>query len=102
MKYLKKFEKNSPELLDYVIINTSTKNNILKDFINNHIGRVIYVGVINMRVAYDNIPNNLINYFYVDTEESFRFSIEMISDVVEFSYNREELELKLSANKYNL
>ena len=47
-------------------------------------------------VEYENIPKNLKRFFY---ENTITFDI---SNMIEYGKNKEELELKLATNKYNL
>lgn len=104
MKYLKEFDRlysNYPDVGDYVIINTTSKGAELKEFINNNIGVATSVGANTLRVSYENIPDSIIMHFHRD-DEGRLFSVEMIEDIVDFAKTKEDLEIILNANKYNL
>ena len=119
MKYLKLFEElkniprpagwELPQVDDYIICreDTSTKDDI-KDFIHNNVGQIVskeptdalYISY--LYVTYDNIPQEFKvrgifaqkNYQYVRL-----FSKE---EIVFFSSNKEDCEVYLAMNKYNL
>ena len=121
MKYLKRFEdinNEEPEVGDYVIVYdtfTYTTNMIeWREFMNTHVGKLINKrdsGAHNSKrmfydVEYENIPENIKKIIFKykfdpqtnkATEKGFT-----IDEIVYWSKNKEELELKLAANKYNL
>ena len=107
MKYIKKFEniKKIPEVGDYVIIRWELNN--LAHFLNNNIGQIAYKSPDNsvFTVKYDNIPNNIKNHFVSpgslskDRRLSKSFNLK---EILHFSKDIKELELELTANKYNL
>jgi len=87
------------EVGDYVLMRSSVHS--IVEFINNTIGKIIgfdYDKYNNIKVTYDNIPEDLRTYWFNNTNDR-DFNI---NQVVEFSKNKEELELKLAAKKYNL
>jgi hypothetical protein len=91
MKYLKKFETKHrlPEVGDYVIITDL----ILREKEQNKIGKITH--------RYDNSYSFYNSPFYdviLNGEERF-FGLENIQD---WSDNKEELEIILNINKYNL
>ena len=69
MKYIKKFENitDEPQIGDYVLIKIHLieykKKNEVNAFINNTIGVIIYISDIDIRVQYDNIPDNIKDWF---------------------------------------
>ena len=107
MKYIKTFEniENLPEIDDWVIMKTLSSHNIVKNFINNTIGEVV-------NLDKTNIQNIDITVMYYDIPEDFKKLMNVDSDVyvrefrsnqiVEFAKTKEELELKLQSNKYNI
>jgi len=111
MKYIKEYETIENQLNDgdYVICYYdklaryayhAELTDELKEFINNNVGRINIVSRVQytwIDVSYENIPYNLMNKF------SDINSILLTKDaVVDTSPDKEELEVKLSANKYNL
>ena len=72
----------------------------LKELINNNIGKIKHISNSTynwISVEYDNIPSNLQYNFHHDG------TILLDKDnVVEYAKTKEELEIKLSINKYNL
>jgi len=115
MKYIKKFENinKSPEVGDYVLMRSDSKNKGFNIFINNNIGQVVInIGTHLITIKYDNI--NLNNqtrskfFVYDNIVESYVKTFN-IDKVVVFSKNKEDIEnfiknpdLYQSANKYNL
>ena len=111
MKYIKKFEnvKIEPKIGDYVIIEPSSlfvhgstfSDLTTKEFISNNIGQITHIQnpeqcrpIISVR--YFNIPSHLIKFFHTYCRDYRK------DEIVEISKNKEELELKLQAKKYNL
>jgi len=113
MKYLKHFEYNEdPPYIndgDYVLFYYSETENYayhigldtkLKEFINNNIGYVITSSSINnewINVQYDNIPKDIVYKFNKGNEV-----LLTKHNILEVAKTKEELEMTLSANKYNL
>jgi hypothetical protein len=121
MKYIKTFEDINtaePEIGDYVIVYdqfTYTSNMIeWKEFMNTHVGRLIRKrdsDINNTKrllydVEYENIPENVKRIiFKYKFDPKTNKAVEKgfnIDEIVCWSKNKEELELKLAANKYNL
>ena len=119
MRYIKHFEKlpkdnyvydpppGYPEDGDYVLMDGSDFITVLKDFIDNNIGQISryedakYNDYKYILVKYKNIPIELINYF-TGTYGDSGFKYSDINNILFISKSKEELELKLAANKYNL
>lgn len=120
MKYLKTFEKlqEQPEVGDYVLINTVSTIKGVSEYINNTFGQIIdiqpdkidiwdFKSVGDIVVKYTDVPSEIKSWFNKNKnitrnyarEFDRRFSPEQ---VVAFAKTKEELELKLTANKYNL
>lgn len=108
MKYIKKYEqlkKNNPQVGDYVICedrgDSSATDNLL-NFIENNIGQIVdykeYYGVIPYEVQYIDRPESLKKYFH-DDDKVRRYSL---SEIKFWSKNKIDLEIILSAKKYNL
>jgi len=95
----KRIKGETPKKGDYVKINFHSHNQpSFDDYINNSIGKIYDIDFKNyeIRVEYEKIPNNIKGFFYDNTSD---FDI---SCVAEYGKTIEELELKLTANKYNL
>ena len=99
---------NEPEIGDYIICDIGIKT-ILYDFINNHISKLtntylygelqqIYV------LEFDDIPSNILKYFTENVKNGKIFYNYDIGrgGIKSWSKNKEELELKLAANKFNI
>ena len=102
MKYLKTFEQNSnePEPGDYVICEDSgTFTGELDEFIKNHVGQFIQMDAVGdfYIIRYENIPNYLKGGFYYND-----CTIMERHEIKHWSKNKEDLEIILSLNKYNL
>jgi len=103
MKHLKTYESLSdkPEIGDYVICEDEEiiSNNTFRPFIKNNIGQIIEIDEKppEYNIKYENIPTHLLNdYFYDDARYFYRKEIKYFSD------NKEDLEILMNANKYNL
>ena len=105
MKHIKKFEQinNKPEIGDYVLCKApnSALNPYLIDYLNSNFGQIVdefttnTMGI-NYYVEYENIPEELKPKFL----KSKRIYRE--DSIIEYAKTKEELEVKLSAKKYNL
>ncbi len=96
MKHLKQYKSENMVGLYVAIIPISPMPNGLKNiehFLNNNIGIIIYSDYPDFKVKYDKkIPNsNYINAMWFN-----------IQDILHISKSKEECELYLHANKYNL
>jgi len=120
MKYLKTYEDldNNPEIGDYVICEEADDiNDILElaDFEKNNIGRVVDYRTVdntnptfdsistffNIFVQYKNVPNEI----YDDFDYHKRIANCRIFSKKEIKYcskNKEDLEIILQANKFNI
>jgi hypothetical protein len=131
MRYLRTYEEknNKPKVGDYVICDEGIHidihlDNLYDEFIKNNIGKCVnivlndidlggnsddndeYLYIIN----YDNIPKEIERYFcfdkhtgYADEDCKFTGFRSMLSnEIIYFSNNKDEMEVKISANKYNL
>ena len=104
MKYIKLFEKLSeePAVGDYVICeDPDVDYRDLNEFLKFNIGELRKINHredINYKytVEFENIPYNLSSYFS-DDSRSFRRA-----EITHFSNNKEDLNLIVVANKYNL
>lgn len=117
MKYLKKFETGTihkanirPKIGDYVISNWNYEyDKEWENYINNNIGQVIKVEntIRNLYCCKYEVPPNEFNtdnneFFY---EENDKYYINMsfeIFDIQKFSSDKKDLEVLLTAKKYNL
>ena len=108
MKYLKRFENHTNiEVGDYVICRYNSKDyynrtfNIKKliEFINNNIGIVVKYDNKMTTIQYHNIPDN-IKYLFNLGENKNQVSVK--NTIIYFGKTIEDIEVQLSANKYNL
>jgi hypothetical protein len=102
MKYLKTFEENEnePQVGDYVIVREN-RILLLDSFFSENVGRIVddkYSRRYPFLVQFENIPDDL-KIEFGDKNNSRQFSIDEIDH---WSKNKEDLELMISANKYNL
>jgi hypothetical protein len=100
MKHLKTFEKyedSSPKTGDYVILSAYSLNKEYNDFINNEIGKITRKTKNFYYIKYDYVPYGIRKWF----TDGDRTTAELI-DIKLFGKTKEEIELKKSANKFNL
>lgn len=102
MKHLKKFEKlHNLEAGDYVICYEESRlGTDIGNFINNNIGKYLYYekdNTYHYGVKYENIPIELRSGFTVN---NIRWFDER--EILYYSKDKKELELKLQSLKYNL
>ena len=105
MKYIKKFEESTvelPEVGDYVVIETHTFDEDYDKFINNTIFTVVECWLDDdhnhaVRLKCDYVPKKFSIYFFEGNEIIYWSSLIKV-----IAKTKEELELKISANKYNL
>jgi len=108
--------KQEPQIGDYVICDIEVAIDIkdinyvmeqkYKNFLRNNIGKYVK-NVPDARfsycIAYDYIPNEF--KFFIRKYDDFP-NVQIIgverSEILVFSKNKEDLEVKLNANKYNL
>ena len=109
MKYIKTFEKLDRTIKkgDYAIINFDTTNPEVTDFFKNNICKIIDVRKGShhkwIQFGYENVPDELIEWFNKKSGKYYIYHIDLnICDVQKYSKNKEELELELQANKFNL
>ena len=106
MKYLKRFEwlKRDFEIGDYVISEENGVETGVAKFISANIGQIINIKTANdityYYVKYENIPNVLYYNFSYDGHNDVRPMLEF--EIKEWGKTKEEVEQKISANKYNL
>lgn len=115
MKYLKSFEvldKYSINNKDYTIFDLKigyyVKANYgnamekeVRDFLDKNIGIIVNINRNKniFQVEYVNVPENIKEYF---DEAGYLRLLFDISGLIEYAPTKEELELKLTYNKYNL
>lgn len=107
--YKESIEKQDIKIGYFVIMNTA--NSFLRDFLENNLGEIIYVEGTNIRVKYNNIPKQFCEYFNLPNFDKHsyyygekvtgirQFDISQIEKISEF---KEDLEVYIYANKYNL
>jgi len=112
MKHLKTYEKtyeiieeDEPQVGDWVICSVLSIDAInwteLNDFLNTNIGKYAEndgTGFKPYIIRYKNVPNKLNNENF--NGDMFRYVHRR--EIVRFSKNKEDLEIYIDANKYNL
>lgn len=102
MKYLKTFENNNmkPQVGDYVLCKEA--DDVfpeVKEFTSNNIGKLIEIENLEKypyMIKYKNIPKNLADYFQSNTRGMD------ISEIIFYSKDKDEVEARINATKYNL
>lgn len=102
MKYIKKFEAKYGEVKEgeYVILNLDRDSDYklkFHDFLENNIGYVTKTDYYNSYIKYENIPDYLKSYF-----RDKNYIICDIRHIDKHSFDKQELEAYLAAQKYNL
>jgi hypothetical protein len=119
MKYLKLFEglRNRPQVGDYAIVDFGN-NSIWCKYVSNNIGEV--VGILDHYLIFFEVDDWIYDKFFDDPSESldtrtFRkglleyrngvrgLSVQLPPErILAFSDNKEDLQLKLDAKRYNI
>jgi len=107
MKYIKKFEmiEDSPKVGDYVLMNISYDKN--SDFYLNYPGKIIKFFTIGkyrqgVNISYgDNIPDNMTEILGYTKKHGYYKNFQY-KEIYAFSKNKEDLKIKISANKFNI
>lgn len=113
MKYIKKYENvNRLRIGSYVICQESSDYasgvenvNKLKKFISKNIGQYVkHLSNVDFPYAihYDNVPDNIMHFFTTDEIKGKNIIWFSRYDILEYSENKEDLEIILNAKKYNL
>jgi len=114
MKYLKKYEsiKNEePQIGDYVLVNSDISYNSDKfeKFISNSIGIIVKINLSkSLLIKYKKIPANIKYVFrYRDTikgssNQTNNSILIGPNDILYYSKNKEDCEIYLAQQKYNL
>ena len=121
MKYLRTFESiNGPSVGDYVIVKSDFLDvdeeepniHIFNNFVNTTIGKLIKVDSSIVIISYDNVPDIIKDWFASDIESKRAFKLGdlvgdnirsfKLSEVVGWARTKEDLEIKINANRYNI
>jgi len=117
MKYIKTYENiqaprtyeelniGKPEIGDYVIIKPYTNPRELSDWIMNTMGKIIDIDDDLYVIKYDNIPKGWEGHFTYSGDDGYY--VEGIRKAYKFailhwSKDKNEIEVIINANKYNL
>jgi hypothetical protein len=100
----RRLEHTDLKVGDFVIMKTWSDSNIkLKSFIDENIGKIVEFNNDMLFVKYDNIPKELYMYFSSENPKIFDQIREFnIPQIVKISNNKEDLEMFLNTNKYNI
>ena len=101
--YERILEHTDLKIGDYVIM--KTWNIKLKKFLNQNVGEIVKFNdeMESVFVKYNNIPEDLQVFFSCENPEIFDQTREFnIPQIVKISNNKEELEMFLNTNKYNI
>ena len=109
MKYIKKYDDvnySKPEVGDYILIKSGSKFEDVENFIDYNIGKIVKLNEFLVHVVYKDVPSIIRSYF-LDNIYDFSDEYEYLYDfylwkIVAFSKNKEDLELILNSNKYNM
>jgi len=112
MKHIKTFESvndDKPQVGDWVICKESFDEGTLCDFISNNIGKFIRYRRSDDHVApsythiiqYENIPTELL-YGFKNAENQNNCRGMKIYEILKWSKDKEDLELQIKTQKYNL
>ena len=102
MKFIKNFENtniNIPKVGDYVICQEKKYDKSdISDFLKNNIGQIIcsFENSELFSIKYSNIPDDLKFFFKKNCRGMF------INEIKYYSKNKKDLEIYITANKYNL
>lgn len=101
-KIFETINEGDPKIGDYVLLKYDKFKNDMTNFLNDHIGKIIFIDEKLYRIEYYDVPDT-INYrfHYYKTNNSYTKTIEK-RYISYWSKNREELEELLAAEKYNL
>jgi len=116
MKHIKKINTNNnseePKIRDWVICKEDDDNDEFVSFLNDNIGKIIDIEkndhqnpIISKyyHVEFYNIPINIQPRFTSSFIKKGAFTRRMYrNEIIVFSKNKEDLEVILNANKYNL
>ena len=109
MKYLKTYETLNesldPEIGDYVICKEEGAFNSIFDFTSNNIGKFVEFEEVDYShahyiIAYENVPKKIADYFINGSINRGRRMYR--HEIKYWSKDKKELEIILTANKYNL
>jgi hypothetical protein len=101
-KIFENINEGRPEIDDYVLLKYATYHNDMTNFLNNNIGKIIFIDDNFCIIEYYNVPdliNHRFDYNKINNTYKKTFKTRFISY---WSKNREDLEDILMANKYNL
>jgi predicted nucleotide-binding protein (sugar kinase/HSP70/actin superfamily) len=105
-KLYEQLKINEPQIGDYVLCDEVDSEIIRVDFIRNNIGKIVYDNfskVYKYLVQYENVPELLDSWFSDGNNINLKNCRRMsISEIKNYSKNKEDLEVLIQANKYNL
>ena len=110
MKYIKHYEDtiNKPQIGDYVIIYARYFDDRLKDFFKTEIGQIKkndidedYPYLVEFQKEKPIIHSDEKNEIIYNDEDEYNMRFEE-SEIKTFSSSKEELEMNIAQNKYNL
>lgn len=96
MKYIKTYENITPQINDYVIIDDYNYNQIMKNFLQNNIGKIVLTKEKSLTDAY---------YVEFDKPNPWDYSKYLSiqpNQIKYYSTNKEDCEIYLTKLKYNL
>lgn len=110
MKYLKTYENLTiePKVGDYALMRVNLllykDKDEVNDFVNNTIGQIIEIHKDEeIRIRYDNVPDNIKDWFLNDRKGEKRYSrILSKKNIVAIGETPEDVKFNKVINKYNL
>ena len=126
MKHIKTYEDlNIPQIGDYVICKNDSQYEEdfgFDEFISENIGQIVNTDETHEYfVQYENVPHDydLLNYAFFTTDRTFLKGLKFrtlisnknkysnitsfkLDEIIDFSPNKKDLEIKIASRKYNL
>lgn len=97
MRYIKTYEYvNGPQIGEYVICEEPSNAPLIKDFLENNIGKIVDYDGGKYEVFYENVPKNLMDSFYRGKRLMTR------DEIKHHAKNIDDLDSIITGNKYNL
>jgi hypothetical protein len=97
MKYLRTYEElGKPEIEDYVICRPlDDRDPDLNDFLKTHIGQLVGRRYFDYDIKFEKVPKYIIDCY----DNPIQFERE---EIIHWSKNKEDLQIYIDINKYNL
>jgi hypothetical protein len=95
------FENNNkPQIGYYAIMTSKTSDKDLLTFLENNIVQIIYISEISVIAKYEYIPQYILEKFKNIFPNLIRTCDRSL--IIDYSKNKEELEIKINTKKFNI